>query len=245
MSRSGLVLRISSGRRLQEEAMSNRGACILTLGLTWLVPLASAAQTPSKVYAGGSLGAFSVTADAVSGKALAAGAVVGVALKPWLDIEGEIARPADEFRRSYTGVSVSFAPPGSSRAEIERLGVVTRFEISRHVESTLSAVAVFHPPLAGRVTPALVVGVTNHRVAHHRTDTPIAIPDGIDPNHPSVRARTERSTRNIGGPTFGGSLGIAMTRHVIVMPDIRFDYGSIGDEINNTLRTSLRVLWRF
>jgi len=29
------------------------------------------------------------------------------------------------------------------------------------------------------------------------------------------------------------------------VPDLRFDYGSIGDEINNALRSSVRVLWRF
>jgi hypothetical protein len=26
---------------------------------------------------------------------------------------------------------------------------------------------------------------------------------------------------------------------------VRYDYGSIGDEINNTLRASARIQWRF
>jgi len=33
--------------------------------------------------------------------------------------------------------------------------------------------------------------------------------------------------------------------HLWVAPDVRYDYGSIGDEINNALRTTVRVGWRF
>jgi hypothetical protein len=29
------------------------------------------------------------------------------------------------------------------------------------------------------------------------------------------------------------------------VPDVRYDYGSIGDEINNWLRPSVRLLWNF
>jgi hypothetical protein len=225
--------------------MNSSGPRALMVALACLIPLTSAAQTRYRVYAGGSIGAFSVNADAVRGKRLAAAIVTGMALKRWLDLEGEVALPADEFRRSYTGISESFAAPGSSREEIERLGVVTRFDISRHVDATWSVAAVFHPPVTSRVTPAFVAGVANHRVRDRRVYSPVAIPPGIDPDLPSIRAREESSTTNIGGPTVGASLAVAMTPHLMVEPDIRFDYGSIGDEINNTLRMSVRVLWRF
>ena len=51
--------------------------------------------------------------------------------------------------------------------------------------------------------------------------------------------------RELGGLTIGGSVGFAVTRHLSVAPDLRYDCGSIGDEINGTLRTSVRVLWSF
>jgi hypothetical protein len=225
--------------------MGKRGACVLLSAIAWLTPDASTAQTPSSFYAGGSIGAFSVSADDVDGRSMATGVFSGARLKPWLDIEGELVLPADDFTRSHTGVSVSFAPPGSSREEFDRLGVLTRFDTRRHVASSISLLAVFHPPATGRWVPALIAGVTNHRVHERRTYTPIAVPDGVDPNHPSVRAREERSTRNLGGPTIGASLAFMVTRHLAVVPDVRFDYGSIGDEINNALRTSVRLLWRF
>jgi hypothetical protein len=225
--------------------MGKRGACVLLSALAWLTPAASTAQSPSSFYAGASIGAFSVSADDVDGRSIATGVFSGVGLKPWLDLEGELVVPTGEFTRSHTGVSVSFAPPGSSREEFDRLGVTTRFETRRHVASSLSLLAVFHPVAPGRLVPAFIAGVTNHRVHERRTYTPVAVPDGVDPNHASVRAREESSTRNLGGPTIGASLAIAVSRHLVVVPDVRFDYGSIGDEINNALRSSVRLLWRF
>ena len=95
------------------------------------------------------------------------------------------------------------------------------------------------------MTPGVIVGVTNQR-AHDRTVfTPVSIPDGVDPQHPAVIARTESSSRNIGGPVFGVNLAIAITPRLSIVPDVRYDYGSIGDEINNALRTSVRMQWRF
>ena len=59
------------------------------------------------------------------------------------------------------------------------------------------------------------------------------------------RRPTETSTRNVGGLTVGVNLRVMITRHLGLVPDLRYDYGSIGDEKENTLRPSVRVLWRF
>ncbi len=163
----------------------------------------------------------------------------------FVDIEFEAAFPTDTFTRSYTGVSVSFAPPGASRAEIERLGVITRFDKEREVTASVSGVVIIHPAAGRRLTPGLIVGVTNHRASDRTTYTPISIPEGVDPQHPAVIGRSEVSSRNIGGPTIGANLAIAITPNLSIVPDVRYDYGSIGDEINNTLRTSVRMQWRF
>jgi hypothetical protein len=203
------------------------------------------AQAGLRPYVGGSLGSFSVSADDVEGRSAAGGIVGGLALSRYVDAEFEVVFPADTFTRSYTGISVSFAPPGASRAEIERLGVVTRFDKERDVTASLSAVVIIHPPPGKRLTPGVIVGVTNQRTSNRASYTPVSIPEGVDPGHPAVVGRTEVSTRNIGGPTFGANLAIALSPHLFIVPDVRYDYGSIGDEINNTLRTSVRMHWRF
>jgi Outer membrane protein beta-barrel domain len=203
------------------------------------------AQTGLHPYVGGSLGSFSVSADEVDGRSVAGGFYGGLAVGKYVDVELEVAFPTDTFTRSYTGVSTSFAPPGASRAEIERLGVITRFDKEREVTSSVSGVVIIHPAMGRRLTTGLIVGVTNQRASNRTTYTPISIPEGVDPQHPSVVGRTEASSRNIGGPTIGANLAIALTPHLSIVPDVRYDYGSIGDEINNTLRTSVRMQWRF
>jgi Outer membrane protein beta-barrel domain len=206
---------------------------------------AANAQSSLRPYVGGSLGSFSVSADDVEGRSVAGGIVGGLALSRYVDAEFEAAFPTDTFTRTHTGISVSFAPLGASRAEIERLGVVTRFDNERDVTASLSAVVIIHPPAGKRLTPGVIVGVTNQRTSNRATFTPISIPEGVDPQHPAVIGRTEVSTRNIGGPTIGANLAIALSPHLSIVPDVRYDYGSIGDEINNTLRTSVRMQWRF
>jgi hypothetical protein len=203
------------------------------------------AQTRFRPYVGGSIGLFSVDADEVDGRSVAPALVGGIAVSRFVDVEVEATFPTSTFRRSHTGPSTSFAPLGSSREEIERLAVITHVEWSREVAVNIAAVAIIHPAAPGRVVPALVAGVSNQWARNTTQRTPVTIPPGVDPRHPRVQPETERSTRNIGGPTFGGQLSIRVTPHFYVVPDIRYDYGSIGDEINNALRTSVRGIWRF
>ena len=205
------------------------------------------AQTLGRFYVGGSFGGISVDADQVDGKSPAAGAIAGFSLTPWLDVEGEVVFPSRDFTRTYGGdtLSLSFAPPGSSPEELLRLGVFTRFHHERDIAASVSGVVVFHGPVHRRVHLGFLVGVTNQRVTDRTDYTPVLIGSGVDPNHPSVRARSETHVRNLGGPTIGANVSVAVTRHLRIVPDIRYDYGSIGDEINNALRPSVRVHWLF
>lgn len=203
------------------------------------------AQSQPRFYLGGGIGSFAVDADEVDGRSFSTTVAGGVRVARHIDIEIDVAFPTETFTRSYTGPSVSFALPGASSAERDRLTVVTRFDKSRDVTSSVSAVAVIRPTLGRRVTPAIIVGVTNQRVQDRTTYTPVFIPEGVDPQHPAVIAREESATRNIGGPTIGAQVAFAITPALAIVPDLRYDYASIGDEINNTLRTSGRLQWRF
>ena len=219
---------------------------LLAVAVLTISSVASArAQTTHRCYAGAGIGSFSVSADDVDGRSVATSIVGGVALWRHVDAEVEVALPAESFARSYSGPSESFAPLGASYDERIRLSVITRFDKTRDVTSSLSAVVIFRPALGQRVAPAVIVGVSNQRVRDRTVYTPISIPDGVNPQHPAVVVREESSTRNIGGPTFGAQVAFALTPHFSIVPDVRYDYGSIGDEINNALRASVRAQWRF
>ena len=202
------------------------------------------AQEP-RGYIGASVSAFRVDADEVEGVQPAFGVGGGLTLSRFLDLEMEAAWPSGAFTRSYSGVSVSFAPAGSSFDEIQRQGVLTRYDKRREVTVHLSAVAVIHRAGGGRFRPGLIAGVASLRVHDETVFTTLSLPDGVDPTHPSIPRGVERSDRNIGGPTIGGQLAIAVSRRVRIVPDVRFDYASIGDEINNTWRSGVRVYWVF
>jgi hypothetical protein len=221
----------------------NLSASLVVLAALTSVP--AQAQTGPRAYIAGGIGTFAVSADHVDGRSFATSIAGGLAVARHIEIEVEWVLPTQTVTESYTAPSVSFAPPGASQAERDRLSVVTRFDKSRDVASAISAVVIFRPALGRRVTPGVIVGLSTQWIEDRTSYTPVSIPDGVDPGHPAVVAREEILRRNIGGPTFGGEVAFALSDRLFVVPDVRYDYHSLGDEINNTLRASVRVQWRF
>jgi hypothetical protein len=206
-----------------------------------------AAAQPRIGYVGATLGAHHESSDwAGGGDALSGGIVGGAWLTNSIGVEFDLSRPHATFTHEYEGFSTSFAPLGSSREEIERLAVYSRFTHQRTVRWSLSVGMVYQKRVHPRWSPRLFVGVTNRFVEERDRFTPLRYPDGVDPQRlASVRATDHAFERTLGA--FSGGVGVvfAATRHLSVAPDVRFDYGSIGDEINNGARTSVRVLWLF
>jgi hypothetical protein len=207
----------------------------------------SLAAQDRQPYLGASIGTHHTSADLVDGRLGNGGVHAGIALLPWMDIEGEWQHPTGTIRRERTGTSLSFAPPGSARDEIERLSVVTRFASERRAGALLSVGVNFRPRLdaAQRIRPQFFIGLTGHWVEDVTVLDHLVLPPGV------TREQLERAMppqepwrRNLGGVTLGASLAIAVTPRWSIVPDLRYDYGSIGDEINNALRPSLRVQWR-
>ena len=205
----------------------------------------ASAQSRFAPYAGVSIGSFSLDTEDVDGRSASAGLLAGVSVSRLVDIEVDALFPTRSFTRHFTGALVSFAPPGATREEIERFGVISESEWRQDVRAVVSTVAVVHPAAAGRVVPALVAGVTFRRTQSSFRSRPLVIPPGVDPQHPSTAARGDRAISTDSSPTIGGQLSIRLTARLHVVPDLRFDYNSLGDEINNALRTSVRAIWRF
>jgi hypothetical protein len=206
------------------------------------------AQTGSRFYLGALAGPFYTDADRVTGSLIAVGVTGGVRLSSWLGVEVDVLRPSGLLTREYTGTSISFAGPGASRDEIERLAVVTRFVNERRPSAIISAGATFGLPRPeGRMTPRLFAGITNQSARERTIREHLSLPPGVTPEqvNRAIPPEVEGRSRQLGAITVGGSLAIAVTPHVSIAPDLRYDYGSIGDEINNVVRSSVRVLWRF
>jgi hypothetical protein len=228
--------------------MLQKALVVLSLAGVFAVPATAAAQNPSRFYVGATLGSINVSADDVDGTSPTAGALVGVTVVPWLDVEAEFSKPSDPFTRSYGGpdvLSMAFASPGASREQLERAGIWLRYDKRRDIDLTFSTVAIFRPPVRGRVVPGAIVGMMNHRVQHRTDYTPVRVGPDVDPSNLYARPHAEAGTRNIGGLTFGVNVAVMVTSRFGVVPDLRYDYGSIGDVKENSLRPSVRVLWKF
>ena len=222
-------------------------AILILAGVPTAVPTTAAAQSSSRFYAGATLGSIRVSADDVDGTSASAGAIVGIVALPWLDVEAEFSKPSDPFTRSYGGdvLSIAFGTPGASREELERAGIWLRYDKRRDINLTFSTVAIFRPPVRGGIVPGLIIGMTNHSVQHRTDYTPVRVGPEVDPSNTYARPHTEAATRNIGALTVGANVAVLITSRFGIVPYLRYDYGSIGDVKESSLRPSVRVLWRF
>ncbi len=212
-----------------------------------LVPASLAAQTHRRLLVGPLIETYAVSADHVEGNAPAAGVALNVQVNALLDFEVELLRPIGALSREYTGTSFSLAPHGSSFEEIERQGVLTRFTHERRVDGVLSFGAAFHPRRgSSRVEPRLFAGVTTHFARERERLEPLRWPAEITREEILRRQPPEHiSRRALGSLTVGASVAVDLTRRLVLVPDVRYDYGSIGDEINNVTRAGLRMMYRF
>jgi len=198
-------------------------------------PLPANAQ-PRALFAGGAAGSSLTRADFVDGRSGTLGVFGGFGLTPWMDVEAEFDWLGAGLGREYSGTSVILAEGP----------VVTRFNHARSMKTLASVGVSFHTSARHRVTPRLFVGLTSYRVADQVVLEHVSVPPGV------TREQLDRIlppqapwSRSIGGPTVGVSLAIAAGPHIVILPDVRFDYASLADEINNMLRGSIKVAWRF
>ena len=75
--------------------------------------------------------------------------------------------------------------------------------------------------------------------------TPVSIPEASTRSIRRSSAAPNRRRATSAARPSAANLAIAVTPRLSIVPDLRYDYGSIGDEINNALRVSVRLQWRF
>jgi hypothetical protein len=229
-------------------------ATLLTLSTALTASTAALAQAQSTrgPYLGASIGGAGIDADIATGWAPAGGLLVGTRLTRRWDVEGDVVFPGRESTRTYGGgandsPSLLVVPEGTPPAERDRYGIWMRHHNSRTVHAAMSGVVIFRLslPEAPRLTLGLIGGLSAQRVTDRRDRTVTRVGPGVPANHHWIRDDSEVWPRTIGGPIIGAQLAVALTRHLSVVPDLRYHYGSLGDEINNLLQPSVRIAWRF
>lgn len=205
------------------------------------------AQGNSRWYAGGTFGSSSIQADEVTGTSPFGGAIVGVRLTPGFSVEADISRGFRKVTRTYEGTSISFAERGASRDEIERQAVHRRWTSEWSPAMNLAALAVWRSTAPSRLRVAAYTGLTFARYDEEYSSVVTALPAVVPvaTNSFNLLPQHQAITRMRGGLTGGVMLPISITRALSVAPEIRYTYGSIGDEKHNVLRGGVRLLWGF
>lgn len=207
----------------------------------------AAARGNSRWYAGGTAGASRIMADEVKGGSPSAGAVIGLRLTPAFSVEADVSRGLRKVTRTYEGTFISFAERGASREEIERQAVHRRWHNEWSPTMNLAALAVWRSTSPSRVHPAVYAGVTVARYDEVYSSVVTALPDvvPIAADHANLLPQRQSINRTRGGLTGGFMVPITITGALSVAPELRYTYGSIGDEKHNVLRAGLRILLGF
>jgi hypothetical protein len=216
------------------------------LALFLLCASTALAQDGSRLYLGAVAGSNVISAeDTDRGAVGAVGGTVGVKVASTVLLQLDLVHGAGELSRQYEGIGVSFAGPNASRDEIERLGVYQRFDRTWRPQFGWSAVAVWRDAQPRRVSAAVFTGLSATWFDARHTITTLRIPEGVDPNNRFVQGSIETFTATRGGIVGGVMVPIKARNDVTIAPEIRYLYGSFGDERYTAFTTAVRLLWRF
>jgi hypothetical protein len=175
------------------------------------------------------------------------GVVASARLSKTWGVEAEITRASGDFSRSYEGWFVSFAPPNSTRAEVERLAPTARRTMA-YVPRVGGSVAVTaRGGYTGRADIVVRLGAALRGYTETSDFVVLTIPEGIDPARVAATFNGERHARSRGGLLFGLEVPIRLARQLTVAPDIRFVYGGpaqIGEK-HREVSLGVRAGWGF
>jgi hypothetical protein len=158
---------------------------------------------------------------------------------------GEVTTASRDISRSFEGTFYSYAGPGASREEFERLGVRARASNIYEPRMGASLFAVVHRPVSSRVDIAFQAGGAMRRFSESFDTTVLSVPPGIDP------ARVQAFFANVdvnrkrthAGILFGISAPIALNPRLRLSPDFRFVTNGPAHYPYRETSLGVQVLW--
>lgn len=161
----------------------------------------------------------------LTGSMPTAGVGISLRLLKSLSVEAEMTRAEGPLERNYSGWFQSWAPPGSSREEIERLAPTVRRDL-RYVPGWGGGAAlVLRAAVSPRVDLGFKLGMAGRGYVETSTFTIQTIPPELDEANVRASFRDERHGTTRGGLWVGVDAPIRVTSRLRVIPEARFVRG--------------------
>lgn len=185
--------------------------------------------------------------DDLKGRVTATGGAVGVLFSKHYGIEGEFTHAVGQLNRSYEGNFTSYAEPGATREEIERMAVRARRSMKKTPGIGGSVAFTARANAGRRADVVLRVGAMFRQYVETETTTVLSVPEGIEFERAASAFRDSRRTRTRGGLLFGLDIPIHISRHLTLGPDVRFVWGGPAqfDSRYSDASVGARATWRF
>lgn len=185
----------------------------------------------------------------IEGAATGTTPVAGVVGTLWLSknfgVEGEVTNAWNRIERSYEGWFISYAEPGASREEVERLAPTARRTLGYTPGTGGSIAFVAATDSSHRVSIAVRAGVSGRSYEQTSSYTVLTIPPGIDPARVARDLADSTYTQTRTGVLFGANVPVRVTDRIRLVPEIRAVFGGIGDYRHREVGLGLRGVWGF
>jgi hypothetical protein len=221
---------------------------IVTTAILLLTASPLVAQSASRMYVGAGAAVDGGSRGRIPGGAVpSASGLVGIRLSDAWSLELEIERGFRTTGRTDEAVFVSFAPPNSSREEIERLGIRARFERTQKAGPGFAAHVMWRSREPGRVNVGVFGGVAARAYDSRVVRTILFVPPEVTlpANHPDLLPSDETRRMTGGGPTGGLVVFVRVSRSLTIAPEVRYTHGLITDDPYRVFRMGVRAMWLF
>ena len=173
----------------------------------------------------------------------------GVAYRVWRDVrlEGEVTLASGESRRSYEGDFISYAGPGATREEFQRMAVIARRTTINKAGLGFATAVGVETRQPGRVNLVLRVGVSVRQYDYIEDTTVLRVPEGVTFEQAESAMPDGRGQRGRSGLLFGASVPIRVAGRLHVAPEVRWVWGGparIGNNYDEGI-VGVRVVWKF
>jgi hypothetical protein len=222
---------------------------ILMLGIAWLAGAAPAlAQASGRLEVAAIVRTDRVSFEASQHAALpVAGASIAYRFWRGMRIESEVTGASGESRRTYEGDFVSYAAPGASREEIERMSIVARRTMINRPGLGVAAAVAVETRQSGRVNVGLRAGVSFRQYSYVDDITILRVPEGVTIEKAEATLPDGSGQRGRGGILLGLSAPVRVVGNLHITPEVRWVWGGPARVGNNYDEATFgaRVGWAF
>jgi hypothetical protein len=174
---------------------------------------------------------------------------VGVSYRLWRDmrIEGEVTLASGESRRSYEANFFSYAEPGGTREDFDRMAVTARRTTVNKAGLGFATAVAIETRQPGRVNLALRAGISGRQYNYIDERTVLRVPEGFTVEQAEATMPDGRGRRARGGLLFGASVPVRIAGRLHLAPEVRWVWGGPARLGNNYDEATIgaRMVWKF